>query len=298
MPEFAGLAELTGVLAVILVFLSGPYRTIQKRWPRMWGPVLSVWAHGNVSLAAAIAVFAHVMVVGEFELEIFPVEPSVDPPLLDYIATTLFTGSLGSGFFGLYVATVPRARQRWLSFHRSLTSVFYLSLLPHIFTEGIIQWPVFLLLLAAWAMFAGRSQMIGGLARAGWPLAAKSATKVPSPPTHAGAPTRRRAAFAVVTALILLAGVPMALLLVTRPTEDQGIEVYGTIGDVSDGSFTLTTGQGPERVVLSAETEFKDERGLRELQRTEETVEVEGVRQPDGSLVASHIEIEGGEYSD
>ena len=43
----------TGVLAVIFLFLAGGYRTIQKRWPDRWGPILPVWAHSNLSLAAA-----------------------------------------------------------------------------------------------------------------------------------------------------------------------------------------------------------------------------------------------------
>ena len=46
----------TGVLAVIFLFLAGGYRTIQKRWPDRWGPILPVWAHSNLSLAAAVFV--------------------------------------------------------------------------------------------------------------------------------------------------------------------------------------------------------------------------------------------------
>lgn len=297
MPELTALPELTGVLAVTLVFLSGPYRTIQKRWPRMWGPVLSVWAHGNVSLAATVAVFIHLLVVGELELEIFPVEPSLDPPLLTYIATILFATSLGSGFFGLYVATAPQARQRWLNFHRNLTSVFYLSLLPHILTEGVIQWPVFLLLVASWAIFAARPQLPDVLARANWPLGAKRRVGTRLSPT-AEAPVRRLAAFVIVTGLVLLAGAWAVSFFWITPGGERELEVYGSIREVSDGSFILTTRDGPEHVLLSAQPEFEGGQSLTELQQQRVIIEVEGVRQPDGSIVASKVEVEGQGYSD
>ena len=51
---------ITGLVAVVLVFLSGPYHTLQMRWPRIWGSPLSTWAHSNVSLAAAVVVFIHI----------------------------------------------------------------------------------------------------------------------------------------------------------------------------------------------------------------------------------------------
>lgn len=290
MVDVPGLAELTGLLALALVFLSGPYRTIQKKWRPSWGPVLSVWAHGNVSLAASLAVFLHVVIVGE--LEILPVEPSADPPLLTYVATGLFLASLESGLFGLYVAKAAKARQKWLRFHRKLTTVFYLALLPHVFTEGIIQWPVFLLLLTAWATFAWRGRLRDALARLTWPLGA------PAPQTVAPR-GRRRSAFVLATSLVLLgAGSTAAFLWPGAEREEEGLEVYGTVAEVSETHFVLATAAGAVRVVFSEDTEFEQRRPLTQLQREGAIVEVEGARQPDGSILASEVEIEAGEYGD
>ena len=96
---------LTGVLALFLIFLSGPYRTLQKRWRLTWGPVISVWAHSNISLAALAAVFLHIVP------KLLKLKPS-----LIWISTGLFLVSFVSGIIGLYLATSPSARRRWLSF--------------------------------------------------------------------------------------------------------------------------------------------------------------------------------------
>lgn len=290
MVDVPGLAALTGLLALALVFLSGPYRTIQKKWRRSWGPVLSVWAHGNVSLAASVAVFLHVVIVGE--LEILPVEPSVDPPLLTYVATGLFLASLGSGVFGLYVATAAKARQKWLRFHRKLTTVFYFALVPHVFTEGIIQWPVFLLLLTAWATFAWRSQLRDALARLTWPIGAPA----PETPHERG---RRRSALVLATSLVLLgAGSTGAILWLGAEHEEGGLEIYGTVAEVAETHFVLATAGGAVRVVVSEDTEVELGRPLTQLRRERTIVEVKGARQPDGSVLASEVGVEGEEYDD
>ena len=58
------MATITGLIAVFLIFLSGPYHTLQKRWAKTWPP-LPLWAHVNISLAATVAVFVHVVLLGE-----------------------------------------------------------------------------------------------------------------------------------------------------------------------------------------------------------------------------------------
>ncbi len=50
----------TGLLAVFSIFLSGPYHMFQTRWPERWGQRPSTRAHSNISVLAAVAVFAHV----------------------------------------------------------------------------------------------------------------------------------------------------------------------------------------------------------------------------------------------
>ena len=50
----------TGLIAVFLLFLAGPYHTLQGKWPQYWGHRLSTNAHSNVNVLAAVAVFVHV----------------------------------------------------------------------------------------------------------------------------------------------------------------------------------------------------------------------------------------------
>ena len=200
-------AEVTGVLAVLLIFLSGPYRTLQKRLPRRWGPVLSVWAHSNVSLAAAAAVFVHLLLVGEFELKAAGFRGNG----LTWVATFLLATSLSSGLFGLYIATGSTARRRWLRFHRILTSVFYLAIVPHVVTEGVLQWPVFLLLAGGWGIAAGRRRIRGLLSRVSWPF---SAPKTEGQPDRRGAGRTMRRLVRPLAAALAAAGIVGGLFVV------------------------------------------------------------------------------------
>ncbi len=129
------MAAVTGLLAAVGVFLAGPWRTLQRRRPDIWGPRISARAHANVSLAAAVLVVVH-----------------AGPPLgisLTWVATWLFVAALVSGFYGMYQATGPGSRRRWLRRHRVLTAVLYAALAPHVIGS-----------LLGWAM-------IGGVAVAG-----------------------------------------------------------------------------------------------------------------------------------
>lgn len=285
------MAELSGVFALVLIFLSGPYRTLQKRFRPGWGPVLSVWAHGNVSLAAAVAVFVHLLLAGELELSLEP--SSIDG--LTWIATVLFATSVFSGLFGLYVATGPTARRRWLTFHRGLTSVFYLAVIPHVVSEGVIRWPVFALLLAAWGISAGRRRMPPTLSRLRWPLSGRRGEQSLVRPA-------RRSKMRVLSsaAAVALLAAAAALLVVHKPAEkrEAEVEIYGRISEVADGLFTLQTRQGAVRVKLSRDTEIEDGRDLVTLQRQQTIVEVEGVRRSDGTVLAAEVEVGGQEYSD
>ena len=151
---------LTGVLALFLIFLSGPYRTLQKsrRLTLTWGPVISVWAHSNISLAALTAVFLHIIP------KLLKLKPS-----LIWISTGLFLVSFVSGIIGLYLATSPPARRRWLSVHRPLTIIFYLSLLPHVIGESL-GWPLVLIALGVWYGWRYRMEMRERLQRLRFPF--------------------------------------------------------------------------------------------------------------------------------
>lgn len=115
------MTAITGLVATWLVFLAGPYRTMQAKWPAVWGRRINVRAHGNVSLAATLAVMVHV--VGEIGIS------------LTWVGTWLFFVSLISGFYGMYVTTTPERRRAWMDRHRVLTFVFYAAILPHIIGE-------------------------------------------------------------------------------------------------------------------------------------------------------------------
>lgn len=90
----------------------------------------------------------------------------------------------------------------------------------------------------------------------------------------------------------------MASYLWLRSAEEPELEIYGTITDTTNGSFTLVTRDGREHVLLSAQSELEDGRTLSELRLQGVIVEVEGIRQPDGSIMAAKVEVEGQEYSD
>ena len=103
------MAGITGLLALALVFWSGPYQTLQIRRPDLWGHRLSTRAHSNVSLAALVAVVVHV-------------GPSLGVSLT-WVGTWLFLVAVGSGLYGLYRATGSR-RAGWLRWQRLFAYAF------------------------------------------------------------------------------------------------------------------------------------------------------------------------------
>jgi len=149
------MAAITGLVAALLVFLAGPYRTLQAKWPELWGRRINVWAHGNVSLAATVAVMIHI-------------GPSVGVSLT-WVGTWLFLISLISGFYGMYVATTPERRRTWMRRHRVLTYVFYAAILPHVVGE-LLGWALIGGAATAWATWRWRNQMRAHLATWQWPI--------------------------------------------------------------------------------------------------------------------------------
>ena len=148
----------TGLAALILVFLAGPYCTLQIRWPATWGPRLPVWAHANISLAAAVAVFIHVAL--RFD--------KIGPGLL-WIGTGLFFVSVFSGLYGMYIATGARNRRRWLKAHRMLIYVLYLSIMPHALGQ-LLGWTLVITIPAGWALWRRRLPIGEFLGKATWPF--------------------------------------------------------------------------------------------------------------------------------
>lgn len=163
------MTSITGLIAVLLIFVVGPYRTMQKRWPRRWGPLLSVWTHGNLSLVTVVAVFVHLVLAGEFD-NVFEFEASPAPPILTWAATALFVMTVVSGFYALNLTNRPSFRRRWLAFHRPLTYTFYLMLVPHVLVRGVASWTVVPLLVAAWIVWRRPSETPRCTEWTHWPL--------------------------------------------------------------------------------------------------------------------------------
>jgi len=56
--------------------------------------------------------------------------------ILTWIAAALFAIAMISGSYGLLFTTTPSKRRRWIGFHRNLTNLLYLAILPHILIKG------------------------------------------------------------------------------------------------------------------------------------------------------------------
>ena len=173
--------------------MAGPYRTLQKGKTRVWdgtilgrqvwngrlwtsavwagrrlggkhwGRVVNVYAHANVSTLALLLVALHLLI--NFDLGAG----------LPYIASVLFGAAFVSGLFGLFMTRTPTRRRRWLWFHRRLTVVFYLAIIPHIFTEGVLGIGVLALLAFGGVLWRWRPQVAEYLNRLGWPFRAAEA---------------------------------------------------------------------------------------------------------------------------
>lgn len=117
---------ITGTLAFALILLSGPYRTVQRRWRTLSPPLIPVWAHANISVLALVAVLVHGGV------KIGGVGPN-----LTWAAFAMFVTAFVSGLYGLYMTSVPSRRRSWLTFHRRWTSVFYGAIAWHVLSQSL-----------------------------------------------------------------------------------------------------------------------------------------------------------------
>ena len=142
------------MLALALVFWSGPYHTLQIRWPDLWGHRLSTKAHSNVSLAALVAVVIHV-------------GPSLGVSVT-WIGTWLFVVAVISGLYGLYRATGAR-RVGWLRWQRIFAYAFYVGIAPHV-VGSLFGWVIIPAVVMTWAIWHWREQLRQQLTRASWPL--------------------------------------------------------------------------------------------------------------------------------
>jgi hypothetical protein len=278
------LLEFTGVLAVVLVFLSGPYRTLQKRLPRRWGPVLSVWAHANISIGAATAIFVHVLLLDDGGFEGASAS-LLNGPSVTWLATLLFATSAAVGVTALYVTSAGRARRRWLGIHRRLTWLFYLAIIPHVFGEGVLAWPVVLLALAAWGVVAARPRLKAALSRPIWPRFGRWKQ------ARAGSSRLPRAASASLAVLLPLAIGALSFAAVRTPGGDAQLELTGTIAETYERGFSLETEEESVWIRVSGDTEMEAGVGLTALRRRGTVISVGVARERDGTVLATEVEL-------
>lgn len=114
--------------------------------------------HANLASAALVIVALHLAGAGAPGLS------------LTWLAAALFLVAFGSGLYGLYIASRPSRRRSWVRFHRRLNWVFYVALLPHIFTEGL-GIPLIALAVGSLAFWGRRSEANAYLRRRlRWPF--------------------------------------------------------------------------------------------------------------------------------
>ena len=147
----------TGLIAVFLLFLAGPYHTLQGKWPQYWCHRLSTNTHSNVSVLAAVAVFVHVAL--KFDQL---------GPVVGWVAIGFYILTVVSGLYGIHIATEPGARARWMKRQGVFAYAFYVSLLPHL----VLELPGLQILFAiaiGWATWRWRSRVRERVTRINWP---------------------------------------------------------------------------------------------------------------------------------
>ncbi len=271
---------ITGLVAVALVFLSGPYHTLQIRWPRVWGSPLSTWAHSNVSLAAAVAVFIHIA----------PRFAKLSVSLL-WISTWLFVLTVLSGLYGLYL-TSELTMPKWLKIQRTLSYLFYASVLPHV-VGSLLGWAAIGAVAIGWALWQWRAPIRQRLGGTTVPFSKGSTAATGRRPESTRSMVRVVTSLPTLMAVLILMGAATAVLVgLSLDRAAKEIEVRGQITEVDNGSFTLTTADRSYQVVTSSRTKFEDiEENLESLQEQGLTIKVEGYRRGDGAIEAKEIEI-------
>jgi hypothetical protein len=83
----------------------------------------------------------------------------------------------------------------------------------------------------------------------------------------------------------------------TRTPRPEGVDLEGAVGPITAPTFTLMTRSGPVMIQTNSATLFRKEDGPATFAdiKTGGRVEVEGTSQNDGSVLASRVNIEGGD---
>lgn len=263
----------TGLIALALLFVAGPYIFLEKRWPRVWRP-LPVWAHANVSLATAAVVLIHLTLSSnKFGLG------------LSWVAAGLFGLVTVSGLYGLHVASSGVARQRWLRFQRWLAYAFYAAIIFHIVTKTA-GFPLVPAVAGGWVMWHWRSLIRQWLIRSRWPYSRENSVRRP-----AVAPWRFFAAWQSVAtvAIIGVAAGGFATIAFAGSADRNG--ALGYVVEVDGANFTFEVGDDFYSVTTTDRTEFENFDGrLESLMGGDMLVKVQWNKIIDGVIIAREVE--------
>ena len=264
----------TGLLALALLFVAGPYLILEKRWPRVWPP-LPIWAHANVSLAAVAFVLLHVSLkANKFGLG------------LAWIGSGLLILVTLSGLYGLQVASSGVGRQRWLKFQRWLVYVFYAVIAWHIVTESI-GFALIAIVTGGWVMWHWRGLIRRRLVRVNWPYSRRNTIG-----RTAISNWRFMFAWQTIAVLLVTAGTIGGVVAASTLGSDGGYEARGYVVEVNDSRFTFEVDGIWYTVATTAKTKFEHFDGnLQSLSDDGTRIKVEGRVDRNGIIVAREIEL-------
>ena len=90
--------------------------------------------------------------------------------ILTWIAAGLFVVAMLSCSYGLLFTTIPSKRRNWIKFHRALTHVFYVAIIPHVLIRSFGVWTAAVLIIALFLMWKFNPQISERLKTINWPL--------------------------------------------------------------------------------------------------------------------------------
>ncbi|MCH8102142.1 MAG: hypothetical protein IIB28_03165 [Chloroflexi bacterium] len=263
----------TGLIALALLFVAGPYIFLQKRWPRVWRP-LPIWAHANVSLAAAAVTLVHVTLASnKFGLG------------LTWVATGIFALVTVSGLYGQHVASSGPGRLRWLRFQRWIVYAFYATIVFHLVSETI-GFALIPAVAGGWAMWHWRDLIRQWLIASRWPYSRDNSVGRP-----AVAPWRFFAAWQAVATVAIIGVAVGGFAIASFVGSGDSQSALGHVVAVDGSNFTFEVGDDLYLVITTDSTEIEHiEDGLSSLIGADVLVKVQWNKTVDGVIVAREVE--------
>ena len=263
----------TGLIALALLFVAGPYIFLQKRWPRVWRP-LPAWGHANVSMAATAVVLIHLTLSSnKFGLG------------LTWVAAGLFGVVTISGLYGIHVATSGAHKRRWLRFQRWITYAFFSAIVFHLVSKSL-GFPLVPAVAGGWAMWHWRVQIRQWLIASRWPYSRRNPVRRP-----AVASWRFFAAWQAVATVAIIAIASGGFAVAAFGGSSDSLSALGHVVAVDGANFTFEVGGDHYLVITTDRTEIENiDGGLNSLIDADVLVKVQWNRTFDGVIVAREVE--------